>query len=532
MKAPRSGMGTGIPCTNSDEGCKGLMENRGNYYFCLHCGAMEFKLPDHNGVWVPLKRQGQFLESTHKNALYVGGVGSGKTMVGCFKAILKTQEHPDGMGLIGAQIFPQLRDATMHTFWQVCPEILMWKKSKEKAFNKSDGILTMDNGFQILFRPLDDEGKLRSLNLVFFWIDEASEVSKDIFLMLQSRLRSMQGYRWYEDEDNNEAAHQGWVTSNPNGRDWLHEIFVAESDPDYYWINAPTKENKYLPKGFEAGLRKKWPESWVRRFLDGSFDAFEGQIYPMIEENTHQARHYEYLEDGIHMIPAGWPVFVSLDHGYTNPTAVGFFTIDPFGRHILFDEIYETQKPVSWHAAEIRRKLESWKVPFDYVQDWLIDPSTRGQRGTEGKDVMQEYHDQKIPFRPANNKVQAGILQVVEYLMPEPLSSPEPDLPHFIIHPRCVNSWREMGGYRWKPQTSTAKENEPEAPLKKNDHCPDMIRYHFMEQPKLSLMTGTSYYHQMLLQKSQYSLNEKNLPYALQSNSNWNSSAASSIIRW
>jgi phage terminase large subunit len=493
---------------------------------------MDFKLPDRNGRWMPLPRQEKFLYAPNKFGLYVGGVGSGKTMCGCYKSIMKSIEHPGGQGLIGAQVYPQLRDATMHTFWEICPEKLMYKGSKEKAFNKSEGILIMNNEHQILFRPLDDESKLRSLNLVWFWIDEASEVAEDIFLMLQSRLRSMKGYSSWIDDENNEPAHQGWVTTNPAGKDWLWKIFVAEADEDYFWVNAPTRENKYLPKGFEAGLRKKWNAQWISRFLDGSFDAFEGQIYPDFDVKIHCTIPYPHFEDHHHRIPEGWHIIVSLDHGVTNPTAIGLFVVDPYNRVLLIDEIYENNKPTIYYAQKIREMLVNWGVTQQHVSDWLIDPSTRGQRGMEGRAVIDEYADHGIFFRPANNQVQAGILQTVEYLMPDPLSEPFPNMPSLLIHPRCKNSIRELGGYKWKPRTAASHVNDPEEPLKKDDHTCDMIRYTTMTRPKITLGKFINPFESVKQARGEFSLNEKNLPYALRSGSNWNKGQQANYWKW
>lgn len=504
------------PCTNP-QGCRGTMDDFGNYFFCRNCGALEFKLPEADKPWKPLPKQETTLYNTNKFFLYVGGVGSGKTMVGSYKAIFKALQHPNGMGLIGAQTFPQLRDATMETFFMVCPEKLMHGGSKAKAFNKSDGILTMYNGHKILFRPLDDESKLRSLNLVWFWIDESSEVpgGENIFFQLQSRLRSLHGF--VDGPDGKVPVHQGWNTTNPNGKDWQYKLFVLSNDPDYAYVNAPTRENKYLPPGFEEGLRRRWPDQWVRRFLEGSFDAFEGQIYPDLNPDIHanlhavmDSFHVEHFENDTHQIPEGWPVFVALDHGITNPTAIGFFTLTPEERVVMFDELYENGKPVSYHAQKIREKLESWGRKVEHVEDWLIDPSAVGQRGMEGRAVIDVYHDYGIPFRKANNQVQAGILQTVEYLMPD-----LDERPRFVIHRRCGHSWEEMTGYRWKKKTGILDLNEPEEPTKKDDHTCDMIRYFLMTRPKVTLLKATNPYHLAMAKRQAFAIDPKKIPFAL-----------------
>jgi hypothetical protein len=61
------------------------------------------------------------------------------------------------------------------------------------------------NGHRILFRPLDSEGKARSLNLCFIWIEEASEVGFDYVVQLQTRMRNHATNR-----------HQMILSSNPD----------------------------------------------------------------------------------------------------------------------------------------------------------------------------------------------------------------------------------------------------------------------------------------------------------------------------
>src|SRR6185437_13765129 len=94
---------------------------------------------------------------------------------------------------------------------KVFPEFMV-----EDYWKQKDMVLC-SNGHVVIFRPLDDEGKLRSLNLTSFWIEEASEVKYEIFVQLQTRLR-------------NKATkyHQGILTSNPD-MGWIKTEFLMKA---------------------------------------------------------------------------------------------------------------------------------------------------------------------------------------------------------------------------------------------------------------------------------------------------------------
>lgn len=109
------------------------------------------------------------------------------------------------MTLIGAETKNQLDQTAKDMFFKVFPDFMIEDYWKQKD------MVMCTNGHIVIFRSLDDEGKLRSLNLTAFWIEEASEVNYEIFVQLQTRLR-------------NKATkhHMGILTSNPDmGKQYL-----------------------------------------------------------------------------------------------------------------------------------------------------------------------------------------------------------------------------------------------------------------------------------------------------------------------
>jgi hypothetical protein len=123
----------------------------------------------------------------------------------------------------------------------------------------------------------ENVSKLKSMELGWFAIDEASEVPKENFLLFQSRLRKRVN-------DGSFPPFFGLLASNPADC-WLKDMFVYNDSPDYKFIPSLPKDNPYLPGDYEARLRESYPEDWVRIFLEGSWDE---------------------LSDGKSVIPGDW----------------------------------------------------------------------------------------------------------------------------------------------------------------------------------------------------------------------------------
>ena len=60
------------------------------------------------------------------------------------------------------------------------------------------------------------------------------------------------------------------------------------------------------------------------------------------------------------------------------------------------------------------------------------------------------------------------------------------NVPTFYVTSNCPNTIREMQRYRWAKWVSrkaNEEKNKQEQPVKKDDHCPDMIRYAISSRP-------------------------------------------------
>jgi phage terminase large subunit len=89
-----------------------------------------------------------------------GGYGSGKSRSTLQEFLLRALENPRGSGLFAAQTLGQLKKTTLKTFFEeVCPPPLV------RNYNKTDGIIILENGFTIFVVATDEDQKLRSLNI-------------------------------------------------------------------------------------------------------------------------------------------------------------------------------------------------------------------------------------------------------------------------------------------------------------------------------------------------------------------------------
>ncbi len=136
----------------------------------------------------------------------------------------------------------------------------------------------------IIFRHLDEWRNLLSMNLGAFYIDQAEEVDEECFLTLKSRLRRQ-----------NIGELKGLITGNPKGHNWTYYAFGMDkadgaqnySHDEYHrMISAPTIANAdNLPANYIDQLMKSYSPEWFARYVKGSWDAFEGQIFDLTKVN-------------------------------------------------------------------------------------------------------------------------------------------------------------------------------------------------------------------------------------------------------
>jgi phage terminase large subunit len=428
--------------------------------------------------YAPMPKQMEFHGNNAKYRFFGGGFGNGKTSGGCAEGFALAMEYPGCTGLICRKTLPEVKASTLQTLlhggggnpstdWPGIPQELI------RSHNKSDKKITLINDSIIYYWPLDDPDKLTNLNLGWFLIDQAEEVSEEMYMMLQGRLRQ------------HNAPRKGIILFNPNGHDWIWRrcVYLKDAYRDHALIHAKTSDNFNLTSDYIAQF-EGYPESWKRRFFDGSFDVFTGQIWPEYDPEIHE----------INPVPleSWWQIAESIDHGRRNPTAVlwgAYFS--RFGHNYCFivDEHYQKGKLVSHHARKIlenRRALGGVRPMFT-----VIDASASQQDPNTGRSVMDEYWANGVNVVPSDRHKIARIVRVAEWLtpkdhIPHPLTGEtrEGGWPQLYIFKNCLNLKEHVPQYHWKPRPPNQVADAPEEAEKKDDHDVDSLGYQLMMRPR------------------------------------------------
>ena len=388
--------------------------------------------------------QAKFIKCEEQVVAFFGGIGNGKTFAGILKGITRVidPEQPPQLGMIARQTYPELRDSTQRTFFELL-HLCGFLPGVHYEYKKQENRCIFANGHEIIFRSLDDPAKLLSINLGWFYIDQAEEVSEEVFLTLLGRLRAV-------------STPQCWITGNPLGHNWVWHRFIHDPVPGNIMFNAKTEENKdNLPDGYIDSLKKNYNEIWINRYLYGSWDAFEGQIYPDFEPSIHVVNDFNP--------DPSWRRFIAIDHGRTNPTAVLWGAVDNDDKIWIYREHYEAGQDAEYHC----RAINAYQNEGRY-ETYVIDPSTGAGKKDDPETIGNRYRQMNIPVIGANNDVQGGIDKVTEYIKRNKI----------FMTRSCENLRREMVNYQWEqPSASRMDLNSPEKPLKKDDHAVDSLRY-------------------------------------------------------
>ena len=158
-------------------------------------------------------QQRAILASTTRGNMFLGGIGSGKSLVLCWVAILNALRGR--RFCIVSFSYTTLRDVILHTLQQELPKFGL-KPGIDYAVNRTTFTINI-RGTEILLRsPGDKPDRLRGPNLAAFGIDEGREFpDRSVYDVMLGRIRAVEDAQWY-------------ITSTTKGRNWMWEIVEAE----------------------------------------------------------------------------------------------------------------------------------------------------------------------------------------------------------------------------------------------------------------------------------------------------------------
>ena len=428
----------------------------------------------------PTDRQKQFRDHKARYRLFGGAVGGGKSVALSCESLRLSLAYSGNRGFMCRHELRSFVNTTLVTLLAKIAEMEEVLGTKILSHHhKTDKVLYFINGSQILYGGLGDVSdfeRIKSLEIGFFAIDEVSETVENNYQMLKSR------FRW-KLPDGTHPPYFGLMASNPEPG-WVKNTFVipqrlGKALPNHVFIPSLPSDNPYLPTDYTQDMRDSNPEAWVRKYVEGSWDEMEGQIWTDFRYDTHVIKGFA--------VPAEWKKFRTIDHGQVNPTACLWMAIDQDENIYVYREYY-SPGVISSHCKAISDISTGEK----YIATSL-PPECWGktmEKDTALWSVMDEYSEHSIHCTKANNEVLAGINRVGEFLKIKqdkvhPITGKQGS-PSLFIFADCENLILEIPDYIWLKQTSniTGKER----PRKTFDHACDALRYGIMSRPSPTVM--------------------------------------------
>uniref|UniRef100_UPI00047DFA93 phage terminase large subunit n=1 Tax=Bacillus sp. UNC41MFS5 TaxID=1449046 RepID=UPI00047DFA93 len=127
-----------------------------------------------------------YMNKEERYQVYYGGAGSGKSRFLATKLVINLFKKKTKL-LVIRQTFASIRDSVYAEFLTVLGDMKVLPYMK---VSKTSLTITFPNGSEIIFKGADDETKLLSISGVdACWIEEASQVSYELWTQLKLRLR-------------------------------------------------------------------------------------------------------------------------------------------------------------------------------------------------------------------------------------------------------------------------------------------------------------------------------------------------------
>lgn len=308
-------------------------------------------------IFIP--KQWEFINSMYDyNAvLYGGAAGSGKSYILLWSLILILRKLA-GQGIKNPRVvlFNQTYNDAIDRHINELPNYFpTWLgtiyESKPPEFHLCDEW----GGGAILFRNLQKPDQYKSVQFGAIAFDEITENEEHIFdtILLRKRFPGV-------------THIPVLAATNPTGpgRSWVHRKFVDPTTREqagvnneildvngepfkykgFHFIKALPTDNPTLTPDYLDELSRK-PEKIRKAYFEGSWEAFEGQFFDLIQE-LHQF-------DGEMEIDEGWRFYRAIDAGYGHPTVCLWGAVDYDGDLWIFREYSVTGHDAVYHKKHI-----------------------------------------------------------------------------------------------------------------------------------------------------------------------------------
>lgn len=215
------------------------------------------------------KPQAEFFGSEAPVAAYISGVGGGKTFVGALWSIVMGCQHPQSVGMVGANVPAQLQAVVVPAICKLLNEMQLqyvvgsappWYKSR---FESHSNVMSLSTGCQILLRSMFESGldrAVRGTEVGWVFLDESRDMPEDALNLVLARLRGP-GPRSLR------------LTSTPNGkRGWMYRRLIADKMIQAHVVRGTSRDNEpNLPAGYIDSLARTYGRELYAQEVEGQW---------------------------------------------------------------------------------------------------------------------------------------------------------------------------------------------------------------------------------------------------------------------
>lgn len=424
----------------------------------------------------------------------MGPVGSGKSSSCCVEIVaraLRQRPSSDGVRrsrwLVIRNTYPELKSTTIRTWetWfpaNVAP--IKWDTPIASTMRINDIGDGTAMELEVMFMALDkptETGKLRSLELTGAWINEASEIPKEIFDMVTQRVgrfpsKMQGGPSWCGIIlDTNPCDDDHWyfrLAEEERPAEW--EFFrqpggLIRMEDGTYQPN-PDAENVFnLPGGYNYYLQQvpSKPEDWINVFLLGNYGSTKDgkPVYPEYNDKVHCLPKNIEAERGL-------PIVLGWDFGLT-PACV-ILQVTAGGRVIILDELVSEDMGIRQFANDVvKPHLNNHYSGFQIVS--AGDPAGNIRAQTDERTCLQELLEAGIFTEPAGTNDFIPRRESVAFFM----TKMSDGKPAFMLNPRCTNLRKGfLGRYKFERLKTSGLARYKDRPVKDiYSHIQDALQY-------------------------------------------------------
>jgi hypothetical protein len=423
----------------------------------------------------------------------MGPVGSGKSSSCCVEIVaraIRQRASPDGIRrsrwLIIRNTYPELKSTTIKTWetWfpsNVAP--IKWDTpitSTMKINNIGDGTgMELEVLFMALDRPTET-GKLRSLELTGAWINEASEIPKEIFDMVTQRVgrfpsKLLGGPSWTGIIcDTNPCDDDHWyykMAEEDRPADWqfFRQPGGLYKEGEVYKPNPDAENILNLPDGHNYYLRQlpSKDDDWINVFLLGNYGSTrDGKpVYPEFNDKIHTLDKNVEAERGLPLV-LGW------DFGLT-PACV-IMQVSARGKVIILDELVSQDMGIRQFANDVvKPHLVTKYGGFTWYS--AGDPAGNIRAQTDERTCLQELLEAGIATEPAPTNDFIPRREAVAFF----LTKMADGQPAFALNPRCTFLRKGfLGRYKYERLKTSGPARYKDRPVKDmTSHIQDALQY-------------------------------------------------------